>query len=483
VVRQANPRRAQPPRHGDGRRARGQRLRLDPEGNRTSIQTPKGPTTTFEYDELGKLTKVIQPPPAAGQPGPVTQYAYDENRNPVLQTDANGHSVAMEYDELNRLKRTTQDPGGFGLVTETARFDENGNPEVVRDPKGQTLTSTFDELNRLKAKSYAFATGDANRPWRYTTSVEYGYDANGNLLTTDEHVASGTDPPDSTLTTSRTYDGLDRLKSETQPLPDGGSRTIGYSYFKNGLRKTVTDPSGGVTQYTYDGQNRPQSATTGFGTADARTTAYTYWPDDLLRTVSYPNGVVASHACDKADRLLSVVNAKDATVVSSYQYSGVDPHTGLPVSYDPNGNRLIQIEVNGEQTETTTYTYDDLDRLASVTYPIDATYRQGRVVTYGYDAVGNRIRETEKDSADVALADKQGVFDNLNRLTTLSDLVTPENSTTFTWDPNGTSSPRRPPASPPRTGTTSATSWSKSSRAPRLSVVSSTMPRVVAASR
>ena len=47
------------------------------------------------------------------------------------------------------------------------------------------------------------------------------------------------------------------------------------------------------------------------------------------------------------------------------------------------------------------------------------------MVTYGYDAVGNRVHETEKDSAGAILAEKQGVFDNLNRLTELTDLVTP----------------------------------------------------------
>ena len=35
------------------------------------------------------------------------------------------------------------------------------------------------------------------------------------------------------------------------------------------------------------------------------------------------------------------------------------------------------------------------------------------------------------------LADKQGLFDNANRLTELTDLVAPANSTTFTWDRNG----------------------------------------------
>jgi RHS repeat-associated protein len=400
----------------------------DPEGNRTEVKTPKGPTTTTTYDELGKLIRVFQPPPDPSlDPTPLkTEHVYDENRNRILQTDANLHSIKMEYDELNRLKKTTQDLGGLNLVSETVKFDENGNPEIVKDPKGQAITSTFDELNRLETKSLAFAEGDDVRPWRYMASVDYDYDENGNLRHTYEHVASGTDPPTTTLTTTRTYDGLDRLTSETQPLPDGSNRAVRYTYYRNGLRKTVTDPAETVTQYAYDGQNRLETATTGFGTAGAQTTRYTYWPDDLLHTVTYPNLVVATHGYDKADRLLTLTNAKGETAVSSYTYT-----------YDPNGNRLSQVEVNGGRTETTGYTYDDLDRLASVTYPVDAAYPQGRVVTYGYDAVGNRIRETEKDSTDALLADKQGVFDHVNRLTELQDLLTSAASTSFTWDPNG----------------------------------------------
>src|SRR4029078_11415208 len=64
-------------------------------------------------------------------------------------------------------------------------------------------------------------------------------------------------------------------------------------------------------------------------------------------------------------------------------------------------------------------------------------FPHGRVVTYALDDVGNRTRETERTTAGVVLADKQGVFDNLNRLTTLTDLVDGSKTTTFTWDANG----------------------------------------------
>jgi RHS repeat-associated protein len=396
----------------------------DDEGNKTQVKDSKDQPTDYAYDELGKLIRVTQAAPAPGDPRPITSYTHDKNRNRIRQTDANTHVVEMEYDPLNRLTLLTQDPGGFSYVTRHD-YDENGNETKLTDPKGQTVTTTYDELNRQKTKTYAFAPSDPVRPWRHTTGIVYTYDKSSNLTQVDESVASGTDPPE-TKTTLRTYDDLDRLASEATPLPDGGTRTVAYTYFGNGTRKTVTDAEGLVTQYTYDGQNRTKTTTTAFGRPEAATTTYTYWPDDLLKTVQTPNGIGATHGYDKADRLTALTNAKGGATVSRYAYT-----------YDQNGNRLSQVEENGGTTETTTYTYDGLDRLTTVTYPTDANYLNGRVVSYGYDAVGNRARETERTTAGAILADKQGVFDNTNRLTSLADLVTPANSTTFTWDPNG----------------------------------------------
>ncbi len=381
----------------------------DGEGNRTSVRSPLGQTTAYAYEELGKLRAVT--PPGT----PPTTYAYDPNRNRISQTDAEGRAVAMVYDRLNRLTDTFQ-PLVPVLHQE---YDPNGNLTVVVDPKGQTVTSTYDESDRLTKKTYGALASEIPSLWRRTTEITYAYDDNDNLTSVQESVASGTDPP-ATLPTSRTYDRLDRLTGETAPLPAGGSRTVSYTYFANGLRKSVTEASGPTT-YTYDAQNRLAGATTPGGTA-----TYAYFPDDLLKEVSYPNGVKASYGYDNADRLTSIANSRGTTVVSSYAYT-----------YDGNGNRTRQIETNGGPAETTTYTYDDLDRLATVTYPVDTAFPAGRVVSYGYDQVGNRIRETEKDATGSVLADKQGVFDNLNRLTALNDLVDGSKSTVFGYDDNG----------------------------------------------
>ena len=115
--------------------------------------------------------------------------------------------------------------------------------------------------------------------------------------------------------------------------------------------KSVTDPRG-ATSYTYDGQGREETVTTSGGV-----TRKTYYPDGLVKDITFPNGTKRAHGYDKADRLLTIVTTKDEAAVASTAYT-----------YDPNGNRLTQVQTNGGTEETTTYTYDDLDRLATVTY-------------------------------------------------------------------------------------------------------------------
>ncbi len=220
--------------------------------------------------------------------------------------------------------------------------------------------------------------------------------------------------------TNRTYDDFDRLKSETVQLEDGSAATISYTYWRNGQRKTVTDTVGRVTFYEYDGRNLLSRLTANQGLPDEQVTSYEYWGDGLLKTVTKPDGTVTSYDYDRADRLTSVVVQKDGAALIFYAYT-----------YDANGNRLTQVESNGGPPETTTYTYDALDRLETVTYP------DGRSVAYGYDKVGNRTAETEWDAAGVVVSEKVAAFDQANRLSTVTDAVNPANNTTFTYDRNG----------------------------------------------
>jgi RHS repeat-associated protein len=401
----------------------------DQEGNRILVREPGTQHTDFKYDELGKLILVTQPAADYAQPAPLTRYEYDANRNRTWQYDGNEHAVYMVYDDLNRLTKTIQDPSGLALATEITEYDPDGNVLTLKDAKGQIITSTYDELKRVKTKSYAFAAGDPYRPWRYLSSVAYDYDANSNLKRVDEvWASSGSDPP--ARTTHRVYDGFNRLQQERVEEAGAPDGPVNYTYWKNGTRKTV-ETGGLTTRYEYDGRSRLHTATTGFGSADPRITTYFYWPDDLLKEIRYPNGLSAVHSYYADDRLKTLVNQRGSTVVSSYAYT-----------YDSNGNRLGQAEVNGGRTENTAYSYDWLNRLKTITYPADSQYPTGRLVTYGYDLVGNRIGEVVTDHATVGgtvatLSNKVAVFDNVNRLRTVTDSVDPAQNAVFDYDANG----------------------------------------------
>jgi RHS repeat-associated protein len=413
----------------------------DPEGNRTSVTPPAQPATVYEYDELGKLTKVTQPATddhAAAE----TQFSYDANRNKQTQTDARGNTTTYQYDRANRLKAMLE-PGN---LTTLYAYDANGNALTVTDANGQTEASTYDQLNRKKATTYAASPNSPSEAWREVTRTDYVYDANGNRERVDESVAAGTDPPGTTSgirSIIQTFDALDRVHTETTTLPDGGvSKTVTYEYFENGTRKAVTLDTK-RTAYDYDAQNRVKSMTT----SDNVATQYTYYPDDLLRETTTPNGVKATRQYDKAGRLLSLTNAKGTVTTSSYGYT-----------YDTNGNRLTQSETNPttcpppgpppvpegspscipvEGTELTSYTYDADNRLKSVTYPADATYPNGRKVTYRYDKAGNREHETETTAAGVAILERAGTFDENNRLTILNTTV---DSSVIASEPTGSRS-------------------------------------------
>ncbi|MGH9461947.1 MAG: hypothetical protein ACRD1X_12060, partial [Vicinamibacteria bacterium] len=110
-------------------------------------------------------------------------------------------------------------------------------------------------------------------------------------------------------------------------------------------------------------------------------------------------------------------------------YAGVFPqgYGPLPVAIDSNGNRLSQVETNAGRTEETTYTYDAVNRLETVTYP-------DRTVEYTYDLAGNRVQEV---TSGAEASDKTFHYDAINRLDTITDTSTGTELTRYTYDANG----------------------------------------------
>lgn len=183
-----------------------------------------------------------------------------------------------------------------------------------------------------------------------------------------------------------------------------GKMLLDYQYNKNGNVSKVTDSLGNITEYTYDTIGRMQKVLDG----TTQVAEYSYNIDDTISQINYNNGVNANYAYNRDKNITSLINKnQNGTTISSFAYT-----------YDNNGNQLTRVE----NEQTTTYTYDQLNRLAQVQYP-------GSVQeSFEYDNAGNRTKKT------TGAITTDYVYDQLNRLTQSTENAT---LTTYTYDDNG----------------------------------------------
>lgn len=354
----------------------------DTRGNIIMKTDGNGNLTKYYYDGENRLTSVVD---ALGN---TTTYTYDVNGNVISQTDGNGNTTTYTYDAVNlRVSKTDPEGTGDAAKTETYTYYANGLMATKTDRNGITTSYTYDVFGRLTSED---AGGEVQ---------SYTYDANNNLLTIT----------DATGTTTRTYDALNRNISKTVPV-------IGRSVYAYDLASDVegsyaektTDPKGNVTLKTYDRVGR-----LAFVTVGEETTEYSYYANGNRSRVTYPDGTKESYSYNKNNQVIRLVNAKaDGTVISSYRYT-----------YDRAGNQLTKTEEKG----TTTYTYDTLNRLSSVTEP------GGKITSYTYDGAGNRKTETVQTGMVGYTIVYQ--YNSLNRL--ISTASTSGDYTKYIYDNNG----------------------------------------------
>ena len=200
---------------------------------------------------------------------------------------------------------------------------------------------------------------------------------------------------------------MDRLTKVTDPL----SQDTQYFYDAVGNRTKVTNVRAKDWQYAYDALNRPISVKDPF--VPPRETTYEYDAGGNLTKRTDARSLVTKYVYDANDRLTKVEHwdATETTLLDDVTYG-----------YDDAGNRTSMIDPTG----TTSYGYDVLNRLTSVTFP----GMPAPVVSYDYDAVGNRIKITYPDTNDVDY-----VYDDANQLDTATDWLT--NVTDYDYDAAG----------------------------------------------
>lgn len=385
----------------------------DMAGNLNSVTRPKGNKRTMEYDGFGRLVKVIDDPDTLNL---ATRYLYDDNNNlehTYAQKDNSGGEshVAYAYDDQNRkISHTQSHSDGPDLVTTFDEYDNEGNLKQMTDPMGHHVSYDYDDLGR-QTHVYFPTTGS---PYYETTQVETAYDENNNVTQITE-TKTGAAGSITDITDNTEYDDFDRLKTTVQR-----GKTLQYDYDDNGNRTLVSSAAGSTT-YTYDARNRLETAVQG-----TDTTTYTYYRDGKKDTVTYPNGTRATTAYYPTNRVQTITNTllADSSLISSFSYT-----------YDVNGNRLQQIEVQGTVSETTGYGYDTLDRMTDYTLT-DSTGNVTQTV-YTFEAYNRKTETVTKDS----LVTKSRTYDynDVNWLTQIVDDTDTANSFTidYAYDNNG----------------------------------------------
>ena len=425
----------------------------------TKVTDAANNLTTISYDDLGRKTSMTDPDMGSWS------YTYDAVGNLIEQTDAKGQVIDFAYDKLNRLTRKwyppawNSEPGSTdstrslvfelielraavdadraaaGLTTggwsvpEPSRFSGDDIGDFYSRLRELWAVASLGQVPRLTGSS-ASDFIDLFRSWLYdsnsdNTSYEtsswaqsrraralYQYDgtsagsgkgrrtamwdsAGNSSWSYDEYgrVTRQTRVVDGrSYASDYTFDALDRVREMTYP----DNETLTYSYQANllldGIQSSI-DSLDIVSDVVYEDIGLPDSYTLGGGATTA-SQSFEYWKiDDASRS---------PFAAIKRIKL-----SKDSTDLVNRE-----------MQYDSVGN--VTRIVDGVNSETIDYTYDELNRVLTASVPAGESF--------AYDTIGNM---TSKAGAALDYG-----------TTSPKHAVKSHGTTTYTYDANGSMTAR-----------------------------------------
>lgn len=375
-----------------------------------------GRRATFTRDSLGRmLTSALD---LSGMAVEQQTYSYDSEGNILSLTDQLNRTVQFGYDDWNRLIKVT-DP--LGKIT-TFAYNIMGMRTKVTDPLGQVTTASYDELGRMTATTDALGgvttmaynalgqvtgvTDAAGRPFRF------GYDAAGRMIWQElpptgreSYTLDARGRVVETLSADNKknlyeYDSDNRLRQLTLAAGLSESSKLLYGYDAMGNLTWYADTAIGldpVFQLTYDALNRPLSKTL---VPINKTVQYAYTPWGELASMALNNGASELfrqvYSRNTAGWLVSLNEQpldRTATFARdlSGALSGITYSNSATATLGYNGNGLLNdLHYKNSASQTLAhfqYGYDDLGRITTITDIVGTT-------NYGYDALSRLTSAT-----------------------------------------------------------------------------------------
>ena len=428
-------------------------------GRMTRTIDPRGSDTLVEYNALDQVVRTDSRETTTGNGIRYDRLTfYDPNDNIVRldieNTDDLGvlqpnthYTTIYEYDILNYVTRSCEEVGNATLgpndltcgampaaesITTEYEYDANRNATLVRfgeatngnDPSNIVRT-LYDERDLVFEETRAPGSADQS-------TTRFDYDGNSNVTRSTQ----GTEDTVAPRITLLSYDGYDRLTTSTDPM----GNVTSFHYDANGnvggdaapaipnpfgsrkLGELIDVPGGAgnvplsVTQYEYDLMDRRTRVITDFFDTDTQTPiSVPPTPDGKSVTeIEWTDNSQVRRVVD--DNLHQTLTTYDTVNRRSVV---TDPkNNSANFVYDPNSNIIIVTETdksdlgNPDEGFTTTYVYDNLDRM---TRTVDNV---GNTNNVAYDSRNNRTR-----SLDALGNETRYDYDGINRLTlTIRDL-------------------------------------------------------------
>jgi RHS repeat-associated protein len=327
-----------------------------------------GYRTSYRYDIAGRLHEVQQ--------GSQHRYfAYDPLGRLVRAKN-------VEQETNSSLPSLTDPISDNSAWAQGYTYDPNGNLLVTTTARNSTITNTYDALNRVTLRDYSGSMGD----------VVYRYDTVTHGLGKPASVSNG-------LVTTRytEYSAMGELLQSEQEF-DGVAAPYMFhcAYNMAGQMVTETYPSGRVVMDTFDSEGKVDSVSSrGAGHAPhIFANGFHYNDKGVMDRLRLGNGLWEGG---------TINNRYQPTQITLGTSSGGSELLKLDYNYgsnDNNGNVLSQtitVPTIGTATgfvTTQAYTYDSLNRLATV-----AETQYGQTTAdwgqqFGFDRHGNRSMGT-----------------------------------------------------------------------------------------
>jgi RHS repeat-associated protein len=344
----------------------------DENGNLTSITPPGQPAHEFGYDSRNLPTSYNAP--QVGSEDRTTGYGYDLDHLPTSLTLPSGGKIEYSYDAGGRLQ-TLRYPGGEKTYTYDAK---TGNPATASNASG-TLSYSFDGFLPLSETSTGQVPGKVQFSYDNDLRVKgvsvnggpevaYSYDKDG-LITKAGALDVSRDPTRGLLTGTTLSNVTDKRifnsfgEMQSYEALSGTTRLYESTYKQDSLGRIVekTENIGG----------------------ESTTYAYAYDEAGNLKEVKKGGSVVASYAYDANGNRLSHTTPSGTTEGSYDAQDRLTSYGGNEYAYTPDGQLMSKTDT--ATGESTSYNFDALGNLLSVTLPDD------KKVEYVVDARGRRV--------------------------------------------------------------------------------------------